>query len=152
MLVQPVVALTHGSKAVVDVAAGGSLGQARIGAVGEPGDAASACRLTPVALARPAPAGAERVTATVRGGEARLDALLVMPEVARYAASGTTGSVVLLTSRSAQRGRNGSRSAAPAGSQAVSYDHLGVRTHSGMSGADRVLVEPGGFTLVFRAG
>lgn len=152
VLVQPVVALTHGSKAVVDVAAGGSLGQARIGAVGEPGDAASAYRLTPVALARPAPAGAERVTATVRGGEARLDALLVMPEVARYAASGTTGSVVLLTSRSAQRRTQRVTLGGSGRIQAVSYDHLGVRTHSGMSGADRVLVEPGGFTLVFRAG
>lgn len=151
VLVQPVVALTHGSRAVVSFTAGSrSLGEVRIGAVGEPGDAASPYRLTPVALRRPAAAGTTRVTATVRDGEAGLDALLVMPEVARYAASGTTGAVVLLTSKSDQRQ---TRRVAVGGSgriQAVSYDRGGVRTRSGMMG-NRALVEPGGFTLVFRA-
>lgn len=152
MWVQPVLALTHGSAAVVGFAAGTrSLGQLRIGAVGEPGDAASPYRLTPVALARPAPAGAGRVTATVRDGQARLDALLVMPEVARYAASGATGSVVLLTSRSTQRRTRRVTLGGSGRIEAVSYDHLGVRTRAGTVGADRVLIEPGGFTLVFRS-
>lgn len=152
VLVQPVVALEHRSKAAVSFAAGSRpLGEVRIGAVGEPGDAASSSRLTPVALRRLAPAGATSITATVRGGTAKLDALLIMPEVSRLAASGTTGSMVLLTSKSDQRQIRRVSVGGSGRVQAVSYDRLGARTRTGMSGADRVVVEPGGFTLVFRA-
>lgn len=150
-LVQPVLALRHGSGAVVGFHAGSrSLGEVRIGAVGRPGDAASEYRLTPVALPRTAAADARRLTATLRGGTATLDALLVMPEVARYAASGTTGSVVLLTSRSERRQTRRVSLGGGGRAQAVSYDRNGARTRSATVG-DAVVVEPGGFTLVFRA-
>lgn len=151
VLVQPVLALEHGSDAVVRFAAGSRpLGSVRVGAVGEQGDAASPVRLTPVALARPALAGAERVTAEVSGGTAALDALLLMPEVARLTASGTTGAVGLLTSKSDRREV---RVLASSGGrvQVSSYDRNGVRTFGGLIGGRRVLIEPGGFTLVFRA-
>lgn len=104
LLVQPVVALEHGSAASVRFTAGDRrLGRVRFGDVGPQGDAASPLRLTPVALDGLASAGTT-VTATVQGaGSARLDALLVMPEIARLEASGSTGAVVLLTSKSERR-------------------------------------------------
>lgn len=146
-LVQPVLALEHGSDAVVAFSAGRRpLGTVRVGATGAPGDAASDVRLTQVALARSLAAGERELSASVRGGTARLDALLVMPEVARLAASGTTGSVLLLTSKAAKRQwrrveLSGRRV------EATSYDRNGVRTARGLVGG-RALVEPGGFTLI----
>lgn len=123
------------------------LGRVRIGDVGPQGDAASPLRLTPVALDALANAGST-VTATVQGaGTARLDALLVMPEIARLEASGSTGAVVLLTSKSERRQL---RTVAVSGGrlQVEGYDRNGVRTREAMRGG-RVVVEPGGFTLVF---
>ncbi len=150
LLVQPVLALEHGSAAVVRFAAGDRrLGRVRIGAVGAQGDAASPVRLTPVALDRTAASGASMV-ASVAGGPATLDALLVMPEIARLEASGSTGAVVLLTSKSDQRQLR--RVSLPGSGRidATTYSRSGRKVSSGLIG-NRALVEPGGFTLVFRA-
>lgn len=148
LLVQPVVALEHGSAASVRFTAGDRrLGRVRFGDVGPQGDAASPLRLTPVALDGLASAGTT-VTATVQGaGSARLDALLVMPEIARLEASGSTGAVVLLTSKSERRQLR--TVSLPGGRlQVESYDRNGMRTRQATRGG-RVVVEPGGFTLVF---
>ncbi len=118
---------------------------------GAPGDAASSVRLTPVALARSAPTGTRRVTAEVSGGTATLDALLVMPAVARLTASGSTGSVVLLTSKSDRREVRTVSIGGRGRLQATSYDRNGVRTVDGLIGGRRAVIEPGGFTLVFRS-
>ena len=150
LLVQPVVALTHGSEAVVRFAADSrNLGRVRIGAVGAPGDAASPVRLTPVALERPATSGSA-LTARVSGGTATLDALLVMPEIARLEASGGTGAVILLTSKSDQRQLRLVSLPGTGRVTATSYDRNGRTVVSGLVG-NRALVEPGGFTLVVRS-
>lgn len=151
LLVQPVLALQNGSDAVVRFTTPERpLGRVRVGDTGAPGDSTSPFRLTPVALRRTAPARATQVTASVDGGTATLDALLVMPEVARLQASGTTGSVVLLTSKSERREVRRVELNSARRVSAVSYDRNGERTASGLIGGNRVLVEPGGFTLVFQ--
>lgn len=151
LLVQPVLALQHGSDASVRFTAGDrGLGRVRVGAVGAQGDAASPVRLTPVALNRTAPAGSS-VMATVSGGSATLDALLVMPEIAQLQASGSTGAVVLLTSKSERRELRRVSLAGSGRVQATAYDRNGRTVASGLVG-NRALVEPGGFTLAFRAG
>ena len=150
LLVQPVLALEHGSDAVVRFSADDrSLGRIRVGEVGAQGDAASPVRLTPVALNRTAAAGASLV-ATVSGGTATLDALLVMPEIARLEASGSTGAVVLLTSKSDRRQRRRVSMAGSGRIEAAAYDRSG-RTVSARLIDGWVPVEPGGFTLVFRS-
>ena len=150
LLVQPVLALEHGSDAVVRFASGSrNLGRVRIGAVGAQGDAASPVRLTPVALDRTAPAGAS-VVASVAGGTASLDALLVMPEIATLQASGSTGALVLLTSKSDRRQLHRVTLPGTGRVRAISYDRNGRTVVAGLVG-NRALVEPGGFTLVVRS-
>jgi hypothetical protein len=150
LLVQPVLALQHGSDASVRFTAGDrGLGRVRVGAVGAQGDAASPVRLTPVALDPTATAGSS-VVATVSGGSATLDALLVMPEIAQLQASGSTGAVVLLTSKSERRQLRRVSLPGSGRVQATAYDRNGRTVASGLVG-NRALVEPGGFTLVFGA-
>ncbi len=149
LLVQPVLALEHGSHASVRFTTGDrTLGRVRVGDVGPQGDAASPFRLTPVALDGLANAGST-VTATVRGaGTARLDALLVMPEIARLEASGSTGSVVLLTSKSHRRQTRTVSVPTTGRLRVEAYDRNGARSREALRG-DRVMIEPGGFTIVF---
>ena len=151
-LVQPVLALKHGSQTQVRFKADNrTLGRVRVGDVAEPGDAASPERLTAVALDGLVPAGGTSVTASVQEGSATLDALLVMPEIARLEASGATGSLVLLTSRS--RRTQLRRVTVPGAGRlhVAAYDRDGVRSRAAAVRGNRVVIEPGGFTLVFRS-
>lgn len=152
LLVQPVLALTHGSQAQVRFKAHNrTLGRVRVGDVGEPGQAASSERLTAVALGGLVPATGGQVEAAVQGsGTATLDALLVMPEIARLEASGSTGSVVLLTSKSRHPQLRRVRLAGRGRLQVFAYDRDGVRSRSASVRGNQVVIEPGGFTLVFR--
>ena len=147
-LVQPVVELVPGSGAVASFVAGPRLlGRVAFGRVGAQGDAASPTRLTPVALGVPAPATATTVTATVTGGTGALDALLVMPEIARLEAHGSTGSVVLLTSKAAQPVKVRVDTASGTASVAM-YDASGRLLRSYCTPNHKVQVAPGGFTIV----
>lgn len=149
-LVQPIVELAPGSTAETTFRARARLlGVVDHGAVGEQGDAASPIRLTPVELANLLPAGDAMVRAAISGGTARLDALLVMPEVATYLATGGTRSVALLTSKSNNVELR--RPSLPGGGSviATSYDAEG-RTRGGALVGGQVRVEPGGFTIVTR--
>lgn len=149
-LVQPVLALEHGSDAVVDFTSNRrKLGAIEVGAVGAPGDSASNIRLTPVKLNRLARPG-DRLVASVTGGQASLDALLVMPEVATLRASGGRGAVLLLTSKSNQPQSRRVRLPGSGRLRATSYDRNGRRAASGLVGGNRAMIAPGGFTVVTR--
>ena len=147
MLVQPVVELMPGSGARTSFQADGErLGRVVHSAVGEQGDAEWAGRLTPVALQRDARPGTDTLTATVSGGTARLDGVMVMPEVATLHAKGK-GEVALLASKS----RRPEYRPLPFGGRVTvrSYDAQGRELRSRQRGR-QVLVAPGGFTLVTR--
>lgn len=145
LLVQPVVELLPDSSARTTFVADRTLGTVVHSAVGAQGDAEAPGRLRQVALPHDAADGA-RVTATVSGGTARLDALAVMPEVATLRASGA-GQVVLLTSKSASAEV---RVVEVSGAGAAScHDRNGrlVRRVRG-TGRVRVTIPSGGFAVV----
>lgn len=73
-----------------------------------------------------------------------------MPEIAQLQASGSTGAVVLLASKSERRQLRRVSLPGSGRVQATAYDRNGRTVASGLVG-NRALVEPGGFTLVFRA-
>jgi hypothetical protein len=141
-LVIPVVDLQPGSAAVSRWAsAGRDLGTIRHGRIGPPGASPAPGALLPVTLAGELPAGASEVSATVRGGDAVIDAILLEPLVSRYTIAGGGHTTTLL--RSAARTPH----TVPIGDAATieTYDADGVlraRTR-----ATRAVVLPGGFTV-----
>ncbi len=152
-LVQPVVEQLHGATARTRFTDGGRpLGSVDFGGVGAQGQAQSAGMLMPVALSRTARAGQTTVTATTGGGTGRIDALMVMPEVATLVADGNGAATALLTSKSRSPEL---RKVALAGSGPASvgvYDSAGRTIARFAAGGESMTVPvlPGGFTLVTR--
>ncbi|WP_232549852.1 hypothetical protein [Propioniciclava soli] len=150
-LLQPVVELVPGSHAVTKfVSRRRPLGWIHHGAVGAPGDAAAPTRLTPVELDGRVAGGERSVEALVRGGTARLDALLVMPEIAMLASQSDGVGMVLLTSKSRRVEERRPDLAGSGKLVATSYDADGRSQGSALMRGRRVRIEPGGFTIVTR--
>jgi hypothetical protein len=152
-LVQPVAELVDGSMArSVFSVDGARLGRVRFGAVGPQGNAPAVGMLTPVDIGGSVPAGATTVKMDTVGGTGNVDALLVMPVVARLTASGGGAATALLTSKSRSYQL---RTVALAGGGAATvrtYDRNGQLLAS-WTVWDRTvaaLVAPGGFTIVTR--
>ena len=89
----------------------------------------------------------------------RLNRPVVLPSIYRHVsdiseapleASGSTGSVVLLTSKSRHPQLRRVRLAGRGRLQVFAYDRDGVRSRSASVRGNQVVIEPGGFTLVFR--
>lgn len=149
LLVQPVAELLPGTSARTAFRADGRpLGQLQHGRVGRQGEAEWEGRLTPVELGRDAPAGSRTLSATVSGGTARLDAVMVMPEVATLLLSGAGDEVALLTSKS--RVAEYRRCPIRGKVQVRSYDARGQQLRGSLVRKDQLLVAPGGFTVVTR--
>lgn len=155
--VLPVVDLRPGTSAVVTfrLEDGTRLGRVRAGDIGRQGDSPAPGALLPRTLPEVLPAGAHRVTATVRADgpdRARLDALMLEPEVSRLIlGSGRHGTVLVRSASDARRsvtvevpgtGRAGVRV----------YDAQGrpVSTSHTRDATTRVVLPPGGFAVVRR--
>jgi hypothetical protein len=152
-LVQPVVELIDGSPArSVFSANGHRLGQVQFGAVGPQGNAPAAGMLTPVDLGGSVPAGATTVRMDTVGGTGNVDALLVMPLIARLTASGGSAATALLTSRSASFEVRTIVLGAGGAATVRAYDRRGQLLTSWTAWDRSVLapVAPGGFTIVTR--
>ena len=152
-LIQPVVELTPGSPTRTRFwTSRGQLGTVDFGDVGRQGNAPSPTELAPVALPRTADARATVLTASTTRGTGRIDALLVMPEVATLAAAGAGHSTALLSSKSSS---TEIRMVALTGNGCAGvgvYDRDG-RTQSSYracEGSVRVVIAPGGFSIVTR--
>jgi hypothetical protein len=152
-LVQPVVELTPGSPTRTTFSADRyRLGTVNFADVGRQGNAPSPTELIPVALPRRAIGRAPVVTASTIGGTGRIDALLVMPQVATLAASGAGHGTAVLTSKS---GYPAVRAVAVAGRGCASvdvYDRNGrdLGHYRACDGSVRVIVAPGGFSIIQR--
>ena len=152
-LIQPVVELTPGSPTRTSFRVNSDrLGTVDFGDVGRQGKAPSATELAPVALAHPEKAHTTMVTATTTGGTGRIDALLVMPEVAALTASGAGHGTALLTSKSSA---TEVRTVTVAGRGCATvgvYDRngRGQSRYRDCDGSVRVVVAPGGFSVVNR--
>lgn len=152
-LVQPVVELVHGSTASSTFRLGGrSTGSVRYGRVGAQGNAPSAGMLTPIDLHAVTPAAATTVTATTRGGIGRIDALLVMPQVASLVAAGNGHAVAVLSSKSRSVEVRPVAVGGHGWATIRSYDRNGRQLWvSRATGSTvRATVAAGGFTIVTR--
>ena len=151
--IQPVVELVPGSSARTSFSTtSGRLGTVNFGNVGRQGNAPSPTELVPAALSRPAGPRATVVTATTSGGTGRIDALLVLPEVATLAASGAGHGTAVLSSKSGSAEVRAVTVAGRGCARVGVYDRNG-RTQShyrDCDGSVRVLVAPGGFSIVTR--
>lgn len=151
VLVQPVVELLPGSSARTAFVAGGRpLGEVDHGAVGPQGDAAWAGRLTPLVLARNAEPTASQLTATVRGGTARIDGVMLMPRIATLAAGGREAHVWLLTSKSTHAEVRSIDLAGKGPVKVTVCDRDGRVISTSRAAHGRLQVAPGGFTIVTR--
>ncbi|MGL3198826.1 MULTISPECIES: hypothetical protein [Curtobacterium] len=125
-----------------------SLGSTPNGGVGAQGTAPTSSFLHPLTLARTAPASTTTITATVRGGSADLDAVLLRPVVSHLGLGSGAASPSDLFVNGTTSAR--STTATFAGRSTVSvYDRSGrlVRTLHVGSGAQRVPLAPAGFTV-----
>ncbi|GGK92939.1 hypothetical protein JOE58_001710 [Curtobacterium luteum] len=130
-----------------------SLGSTPNGGAGAQGTAPTPSFLHPLTLARTAPAGTTTITATVRGGTADLDAVLLRPVVSHLglgsgadSAAGASPSDLFVNGTTSVR----STTATFAQRTTVSvYDRTGrlVRTVHVGSGVQRVPLAPGGSTV-----
>ncbi len=152
-LVQPVVELVPGSPTSTSFSADGrTLGTVGFGEVGPQGKAPSPTELAPIALPRAAGSPAATLTATTTGGTGRIDALLVMPQVATLSASGAGHSTAVLTSKSRSTEIRTVTLAGRGCADVDAYDRNG-RTqghHRECTASVRVPVAPGGFSIVTR--
>jgi hypothetical protein len=130
---------------VADRGAGRSTWQARSrlgaidhGAGGAQGISAAPGALLPITLARPLPAGADRLTVSSSGDDVRVDAVLLIPQVSSL----RLGDTWLLVNLD-----NHPRTAPVHGGVASSYTSSGV-LRSKRPATGRVEVAPGGFTVV----
>lgn len=152
-LIQPVVELTPGSPTRTVFQAGRDrLGTIDFGDVGQQGLAPSRTELVPVALAHEADRRATVVSASTTRGAGRIDALLVMPEVATLTASGAGHGTAVLSSKS---GSFALRLITVAGRGCAGvrlYDRNGEERgyYRVCYGTVPVIVIPGGFTVVYR--
>lgn len=157
-LLMPVVDLRPGSTAVTTFRAGTTLlGRVRSGAVGPQGDSPAPGALLPVTLPVMLPAGARRVTATTvaSGGDtAVLDALMIEPVVSGYVLGGAGHGTVLVRNALPRPQRTVVTVPGQGRVTVEVFDGAGRRTASSSpsagSGALRVDLLPGGFTVVRR--
>ncbi len=153
LLVQPVVELAPGSTARSSFQVDHQrLGTVHFGAVGRQGNAPSPTELTPVALPRAAAGHAAVVTASTGGGTGRIDALLVMPQVATLAGSGAGHGTAVLSSKSSSTEVVTVTVAGRGCADVGVYDRNGrARSdYRACDGSVRVIVAPGGFSIVDR--
>ncbi|WJX98550.1 hypothetical protein [Curtobacterium sp. 458] len=124
-----------------------SLGSTPNGGAGAQGTASTSSFLHPLSLGRTAPAGTTTITATVRGGSADLDAVLLRPVVSHLGlGAGASPSDLFVNGTTSAR----STTATFEQRSTVSvYDRSGrlVRTLQLAPGAQRVPLAPAGFTV-----
>ncbi|MFJ4221221.1 hypothetical protein [Curtobacterium luteum] len=130
-----------------------SLGSTPNGGAGAQGTAPTSSFLHPLTLARTALAGTTTITATVRGGSADLDAVLLRPVVSHLGlGSGADSGVGASPSDLFVNGTTSARSTTATFPQRTTlsvYDRTGrlVRTLHVGSGVQRVPLAPGGSTV-----
>lgn len=134
-----------------------SLGSTPNGGAGAQGTAPTSAFLHPLSLARTAPAGTTTITATVQGGSADLDAVLLRPAVSHLGLGSGAGSAARAATGASPsdlfvNGTTSARSTTATFEQRSTvsvYDRSGrlVRTLQVGPGAQRVPVAPAGFTV-----
>ncbi|WP_081682559.1 hypothetical protein [Marmoricola sp. URHB0036] len=149
-LVIPVVELQPSSRAVTSFVAGRGLGSVRSGAIGPQGDSPAPGALLPVTL--PTPTSAPTLTASTRGGTARLDAVMVQPLVSRLVLGGHGHGTALLRSAATSTSRTTVEVPGSGRAEVWSYDGTGrLLGHTTSAASDvPVTVAPGGVTIVRR--
>lgn len=123
-----------------------SLGSTPNGGAGAQGTAPTSAFLHPLTLARTAPAGTTTITATVRGGTADLDAVLLRPVVSHLGLGGASPSDLFVNGTTSPRSTTATFTAR---STVSVYDRSGrlVRTLHLGAGLQRVPLAPSGFTV-----
>ncbi|WP_433166597.1 hypothetical protein [Kribbella sp. CA-247076] len=138
-LVLPVVNLLDPGRTVW-TGGGRTLGSINHAAPGPQGISAAPGVLQPITLGTPLPPYATRVSATTTAGTAQIDALLLLPMVSTM----TAGDAVLLASVDTRPRTH----PVTTGTTAYSYTANGQLHSRRRVAASRVVVQPGGFTIV----
>ncbi len=151
-LVLPVVDLVAEDSVDLEFFAGSqSLGSVDTGSGGPQGVTEAPGSLVPVTLPTVLPAGATELSATASGGgaPAKLDAVLLIPEVSRLVLSGSGRQTVLLHNATDEARTETVEQTSPAGMIWSSYDRFGQLAEEGVGNS--VPLQPQGFTVVGNA-